>query len=198
MRSPMLPRTHRRSSPDRSPARAPTAHAACAGVTVRLSLVFSERFAQLLSARRWHSTAPRDKITENLGVFMRMGLMLQALRWPSLSCLRNLALRRTGHFAAGPLDRAAGYPLRDRVLLRGGGVCLFCHAARCAAFPANLQGIPSELRPASTLSFITNVMFWIGLSFEFPLVIFILSSMGFVKPGTCCFPSGGWPSSSSR
>ena len=34
----------------------------------------------------------------------------------------------------------------------------------------------------SYFSFITGLMFWIGLGFEFPLVIYILTAMGFVKP----------------
>jgi len=31
-------------------------------------------------------------------------------------------------------------------------------------------------------SFVTGLMFWIGIFFEFPLVIYVLSSMGLVKP----------------
>jgi sec-independent protein translocase protein TatC len=34
----------------------------------------------------------------------------------------------------------------------------------------------------SYFNFITGLMFWIGLGFEFPLVIYVLSAIGFVKP----------------
>ena len=44
------------------------------------------------------------------------------------------------------------------------------------------MGIQAELRPNSYYNFITGVMFWIGVSFEFPLVIYVLTAMGFVKP----------------
>jgi sec-independent protein translocase protein TatC len=48
----------------------------------------------------------------------------------------------------------------------------------------NFMGIQSELRPASYFRFITGLMFWIGISFELPLVAFILSSMGILQPET--------------
>src|SRR6185369_1276865 len=36
--------------------------------------------------------------------------------------------------------------------------------------------------PNSYFSFVTGLMFWIGISFEFPLVIYVLTAIGFVKP----------------
>jgi sec-independent protein translocase protein TatC len=44
------------------------------------------------------------------------------------------------------------------------------------------MGIKTELRPQSYYSFVTGLMFWIGISFEFPLVIYILSAIGIIKP----------------
>ena len=44
------------------------------------------------------------------------------------------------------------------------------------------MGIQAELRPASYFSFLLGVMFWIGVAFEFPLAIYVLSAIGFVKP----------------
>lgn len=46
----------------------------------------------------------------------------------------------------------------------------------------NFMGIQSELRPASYFKFITGLMFWVGIAFELPLVAFVLSSMGILKP----------------
>jgi sec-independent protein translocase protein TatC len=44
------------------------------------------------------------------------------------------------------------------------------------------MGIQAQLRPNSYFSFVTGLMFWIGISFEFPLVIYVLTAIGFVKP----------------
>lgn len=48
----------------------------------------------------------------------------------------------------------------------------------------SFMGIQSELRPASYFKFVTGIMFWIGIAFEFPLVAYVLSSMGVLKPET--------------
>jgi len=46
-----------------------------------------------------------------------------------------------------------------------------------AAIPIliNFMGMNTELRPSSYIKFITGVMFWIGVAFEFPLVIYVLA-----------------------
>ena len=49
-------------------------------------------------------------------------------------------------------------------------------------FLLNFMGIQTDLRPASYFTFILGVMFWIGIAFEFPLIIYVLSAIGLVKP----------------
>jgi sec-independent protein translocase protein TatC len=51
-------------------------------------------------------------------------------------------------------------------------------------FLLNFMGIPTAIRPASYVGFTTGVMFWIGLAFEFPLVIFALAGMGLIRAQT--------------
>lgn len=48
-------------------------------------------------------------------------------------------------------------------------------------FLVQFMGIPSQIRPMSYVRFVTSVMFWIGVSFEFPLVIYALAALGLVK-----------------
>ncbi len=43
---------------------------------------------------------------------------------------------------------------------------------------ANIQAIP---RPNSYFPFVTSLMFWLGMFFEYPLIIFILARIGMVK-----------------
>jgi sec-independent protein translocase protein TatC len=49
-------------------------------------------------------------------------------------------------------------------------------------FLLNFLGIQAELRPQSYYSFVTGLMFWIGIAFEFPLLLYVLTSMGLIKP----------------
>jgi sec-independent protein translocase protein TatC len=49
-------------------------------------------------------------------------------------------------------------------------------------FLLDFGGIPAHPTASSYYGFITNLLFWIGVAFEFPLVIFVLSAMGLVNP----------------
>ena len=49
-------------------------------------------------------------------------------------------------------------------------------------FLLNFMGIQAQLRPQSYFSFITSLMFWIGVTFELPLLVYLLTAMGLVKP----------------
>ncbi len=51
-------------------------------------------------------------------------------------------------------------------------------------FLLDFQGIQTQLRPSTYFNFITRVLFWVGISFEFPLVIFIAASLGMVNAKT--------------
>ena len=49
-------------------------------------------------------------------------------------------------------------------------------------FLLNFMGVQVIPRPSSYISFVTGILFWIGVTFEFPLVIYVLSWIGIVKP----------------
>jgi sec-independent protein translocase protein TatC len=65
-----------------------------------------------------------------------------------------------------------------------GGMAFAYYLMLPTALPFLLEflGISTRLRPASYFDFITSLMFWIGVAFEFPLVIFGISAMGFIQP----------------
>ncbi len=48
-------------------------------------------------------------------------------------------------------------------------------------FLLSFQGIQAIPRPNSYFPFVTNMLFWLGVAFEFPLVIFVLARMGLVQ-----------------
>jgi sec-independent protein translocase protein TatC len=48
-------------------------------------------------------------------------------------------------------------------------------------FLLNFMGISTIPRPSSYISFVTSLMFWIGVAFEFPLLIFVLANIGLIK-----------------
>ena len=48
-------------------------------------------------------------------------------------------------------------------------------------FLLDFMDIPTAIRPASYIKFVTSLLFWIGIAFEFPLIIFGLAGMGIVR-----------------
>ena len=45
----------------------------------------------------------------------------------------------------------------------------------------NFMGIPTLPTPSSYMKFVTGLMFWIGICFEFPLVTYLLAAMRILK-----------------
>jgi sec-independent protein translocase protein TatC len=46
----------------------------------------------------------------------------------------------------------------------------------------NFLDISTQIRPSSYIKFATNLLFWIGALFEFPLLAYLLSAMGILTP----------------
>ena len=67
-----------------------------------------------------------------------------------------------------------------------GGLAFAFYLVVPAAMPVllNFMGIPTLPTPSSYMKFVTGLMFWIGVSFEFPLLAYILASMRILKAKT--------------
>ena len=48
-------------------------------------------------------------------------------------------------------------------------------------FLVTFMGIPTQLRPSNYVRFVTGIMFWLGIAFEFPLVIYVLARIGLIQ-----------------
>ncbi len=122
------------------------------------------------------------EVTESIGVYMRVALLSGiAIAVPYIAFELWL-------FAAPglrPRERKmglAGIPLATIFFLGGMAFTYFVMLPTALPFLINFMGIKAELRPQSYFGFVTGLMFWIGVAFEFPLVIYVLSAVGFVKP----------------
>ena len=122
------------------------------------------------------------EVTESIGVFMKVALLSGlALSLPYIAFEFWL-------FAAPglrPRSRSFGLiaiPLATLLFLCGMAFAYYVMMPAALPFLINFMGIQAQLRPASYFNFITGVMFWIGISFEFPLVIYALTAIGFINP----------------
>jgi sec-independent protein translocase protein TatC len=122
------------------------------------------------------------QVTENIGVFMRIGIFTGvAFAIPYIAFELYL-------FAAPGLSARArryglvGIPFAALFFFAGITFAYYFMLPTALPFLLNFGGIPARPTASSYYGFITNLLFWIGAAFEFPLVIFVLSTMGLVSP----------------
>ena len=152
-------------------------------LTVSLSFVFTEQLIDYLSEPVGGIDMLRAiEVTESIGVFMRVALMSGII-----IALPYIAFEFWLFLAPGIKPRSKkfgliGIPLATLLFIAGAVFSFYILLPAALPFLLNFMGIQAELRPASYFSFILGIMFWIGISFEFPLIIYVLSSVGIVKP----------------
>ncbi len=63
------------------------------------------------------------------------------------------------------------------------GVCFAFFVVLPAAIPflTSFMGIKTEIRPSDYISFSTNLIFWIGIVFEMPILIYIGARLGLIR-----------------
>lgn len=120
--------------------------------------------------------------TESIGVFMRVALLsgiIIAVPYITFEFWRFAAPglrpreKKIGLF---------GIPLASIFFISGVVFTYLILLPRALPFLLNFMGINTELRPQSYFSFVTGLMFWLGVTFELPLLIYLLTALGVVKP----------------
>ncbi len=154
-------------------------------IAVGISFAFTEKLLHYLAQHVPGGGLEAMKaieVTESIGVFMKVSLLSGlAVSLPYIAFEFWL-------FAAPglkPRSRRFGLlaiPLATLLFISGMAFTFYIMMPKTLPFLLNFMGIQAELRPASYFNFITGVMFWIGVAFEFPLVIYVLTAMGFIKP----------------
>jgi len=70
-----------------------------------------------------------------------------------------------------------GVPAASLLFLCGVAFTWFVMIPAAIPFLVNFTGIRTQVRPQNYFQFITNLMFWIGVCFELPLVMMILARL---------------------
>lgn len=122
------------------------------------------------------------QVTEGIGVYMRVALLSGVT-----IMLPYIAFELWLFAAPGltPRDRKMGLlgiPLAALLFLMGLACTNYLLLPPALTWLANFTDIPQAWTANNYFGFVTNLMLWVGLFFEFPLVIYILTSIGLVKP----------------
>jgi sec-independent protein translocase protein TatC len=121
------------------------------------------------------------EVTEPLGTVMRVALLA------GFSTALPYITFEIWLFAAPGLKRRSrifglvAIPVAFLFFVGGMAFAYYVMMPVALPFLMNFMGITTVPRPSSYIRFVTGLMFWIGLAFEFPLVIFALANMGLIK-----------------
>jgi sec-independent protein translocase protein TatC len=152
-------------------------------ITTALSFTFFTPILELLSRplEGGMESLVAIEVTEPIGTVMRVSLLTGfALAFP------YIALELWLFIAPGLSRRARLYglfaiPVATLFFIGGMAFAYFVMLPTALPFLLNFMGINTIPRPSSYVKFVTSLMFWIGVAFEFPLVIFLLAKLGWVN-----------------
>ncbi|MEE8119954.1 MAG: twin-arginine translocase subunit TatC [Anaerolineales bacterium] len=121
------------------------------------------------------------EVTESIGVFMRVSLLTGfAITLPYIGieifAFLNPGLRRRERILL-----LTAIPAATMLFLLGIAFTYFILLTPAIDFLLHFMDISAAIRPASYIQFVTGLMFWIGVAFQFPLIIYALASLGFVN-----------------
>lgn len=152
-------------------------------VGVAISFTFTERVVVFLAHPIGGLGALRAiEVTESVGVFMKVALLAGiAIALPYVA-FEFWLFAAPGLRPRERLYGMVGIPLAALFFIGGMAFTYYMLLPSALPFLLNFMGIQAELRPQSYFSFVTGLMFWIGIAFEFPLVVYILTSMGLIQP----------------
>jgi sec-independent protein translocase protein TatC len=122
------------------------------------------------------------QVTEEIGVFMRVALMLgiaASSPWLAMEAWLFAAPGLKSHEKKMGL---IGIPLASILFITGMAFTYYIMLPTALPFLGSFTKISQFWTANEYFSFVIALMVWIGVFFEFPLVIYVLSSIGLVKP----------------
>ena len=120
------------------------------------------------------------EVTETMSVYMRVALLgglIIALPWIIYQVLRFVGKGLL------PAERKGIYlalPFAVLLFLAGVAFAFYIMLPASLGFFQEILDVTTSIRLKSYIGFTTNIMFWIGVSFQLPLVFFVLSKIGIV------------------
>lgn len=149
--------------------------------TTVLSFIFVEQLVEFLA----QPIGGRDalvaiEITENISIFMKVSLLGGFMLGLPVVIYQLLSFVMPGLNKRERTWLLLGVPFATLLFVAGVAFTWFVMLPTAVPFLTNFLGIKSQIRPANYFDFITRLMFWIGLCFEMPLLIMLLTKLKFV------------------
>jgi len=148
-------------------------------VTTMISFAFSQQLAEILAKPIGGLTVLESiDVTENISAFMKISLLAGVILALPVIVYEVLAFILPG---LNPNERMWVWimiPLASLFFIGGVLFAYFYMLPTALPFLLEFMGITTAPRPSNYFGFILNLMFWVGISFELPLIIFLLARLG--------------------
>jgi sec-independent protein translocase protein TatC len=125
------------------------------------------------------------EVTEPIGVLMRISLLSGfALALPYIVLELFLFIGPGLHRRTRVAMLFLGIPAATVLFLTGMGFAYFVMLPTALPFLLGILDFETNIRASSYVRFVTGVMFWIGILFQLPLVVYIIARLGLVRGET--------------
>jgi sec-independent protein translocase protein TatC len=152
-------------------------------ITTAISFIFADQLVDILTIPIGGREALESiDVTENIGVFMRVSLI------SGLVLAMPVIVYQLLRFTVPGLTREERrylwiiVPSASFLFLVGVAFAYFVMLRAAVPFLISFLDIPTSPRPQSYFGFIGRLMFWIGASFETPLILAFLARLGIITP----------------
>jgi sec-independent protein translocase protein TatC len=151
-------------------------------ITTTVSFAFASRILDFLARPIGGTEALQAiEVTESIGAFMRISLLSGfVLAFPYI-LIEFFTFINPGLKRSERLFLLGAAPMALVLFLAGLAFSYFVMLPTALPFLLNFLGITTVPRPSNYIRFVTSLMFWIGIAFQFPLVIYVMARMGIVR-----------------
>jgi len=152
-------------------------------ITTAISFIFADQLVEILTVPIGGRQALEAiDVTENIGVFMRVSLI------SGLVLAMPVIVYQFIRFIVPGLTREERrylwfiVPSASLLFVLGVAFAYFVMLPAAVPFLIGFLDIPTRPRPKAYFGFVSRLMFWIGVSFETPLILAFLARLGIITP----------------
>lgn len=121
------------------------------------------------------------EVTENVGVYMRVALLSGFILALPVLLYQILAFVLPGLKPGEKRSLMLAIPAAVLLFASGVAFAYFVMLPTALPFLISFISVQTTLRLSSYFEFVTSLLFWIGASFEMPLVVYVMARFGLVK-----------------
>jgi sec-independent protein translocase protein TatC len=120
------------------------------------------------------------EVTENVGVFFRVSLLSGFILALPFILYQLLAFITPGLYPQEKRMLLLSIPLATLLFIGGVAFAYYIMLPTALPFLVSILGVQTLPRLSNYINFVTNLMFWIGVAFETPLVVYALAKFHIV------------------